>query len=215
MPAAQQQSANVEPRVRERAEKLWRAAGRPPGGAKTYMEEAKQLIAIEDNPEAGTEPLDQGYNRPGPWGEPVEQAQVALDNEGEFPTMTDQGEQENPRALPSRPLKPAVSAHEDSHMIPDSKTEATPDLHARIRDRAYQLWVEEGRPHGRDQEHWERARRLIEEEEQGARSAPAPPGWPSTEPGPTFTAPVTAAVDPPQKTKTAAKKKRSLKSAKS
>ncbi|MBV8456529.1 MAG: DUF2934 domain-containing protein [Acetobacteraceae bacterium] len=27
-----------------------------------------------------------------------------------------------------------------------------------IRNRAYQIWEEEGRPHGREHEHWERAR---------------------------------------------------------
>ncbi len=31
----------------------------------------------------------------------------------------------------------------------------------RIRDRAYHLWNEEGRPHGRHDEYWERARTLV------------------------------------------------------
>ena len=30
-------------------------------------------------------------------------------------------------------------------------------IEKRIRDRAYYLWEAEGRPHGRDREHWERA----------------------------------------------------------
>lgn len=34
----------------------------------------------------------------------------------------------------------------------------------RIRERAHQIWEEEGRPLGRDAEHWERASRQIEEE---------------------------------------------------
>jgi hypothetical protein len=34
-------------------------------------------------------------------------------------------------------------------------------IEKRIRDRAYYLWEEEGRPHGRDQDHWERARSLL------------------------------------------------------
>jgi hypothetical protein len=33
-----------------------------------------------------------------------------------------------------------------------------------IRERAYHIWEEEGRPHGRDREHWERASREIEAE---------------------------------------------------
>lgn len=37
----------------------------------------------------------------------------------------------------------------------------------RVRDRAYQLWEEEGRPEGRDREHWYRA----EAEVRGGRSS--------------------------------------------
>ena len=40
-----------------------------------------------------------------------------------------------------------------------------------IRERAYHLWEAEGRPHGREAEHWERARREFE-----AHAAPAPNG---------------------------------------
>jgi hypothetical protein len=34
-------------------------------------------------------------------------------------------------------------------------------LEARTRTRAYHLWEMDGRPHGRDEEFWERARELI------------------------------------------------------
>lgn len=34
----------------------------------------------------------------------------------------------------------------------------------RIRERAYQIWMSEGQPLGRDGEHWERARLQIEKE---------------------------------------------------
>ena len=37
----------------------------------------------------------------------------------------------------------------------DSETER------RIRERAYEIWVREGKPHGRDAEHWERAKAEI------------------------------------------------------
>lgn len=37
-------------------------------------------------------------------------------------------------------------------------------MNDRIAVRAYQIWVEEGRPHGRDLEHWLQARREIEVE---------------------------------------------------
>ncbi|MBV8399472.1 MAG: DUF2934 domain-containing protein [Acetobacteraceae bacterium] len=35
------------------------------------------------------------------------------------------------------------------------------DIEQRIRERAYQIWEEEGRPDGRALEHWERARFLV------------------------------------------------------
>ena len=35
------------------------------------------------------------------------------------------------------------------------------DVEQRIRERAHQIWEEEGRPHGRDREHWEQASREI------------------------------------------------------
>jgi hypothetical protein len=37
------------------------------------------------------------------------------------------------------------------------------DLEQRIRVRAYELWLEEGKPEGKDKEHWERAKAEIEE----------------------------------------------------
>ena len=149
MSVANPQSADIDARVRERARKLWRQAGKPQGGAEAYLEEARELIAIEDNPKAGTESPNMGYNKPGPWGEPVEQAQVALDNEGEFPTMTDQGEQQNPRSPAGR--QSSAAAPEGSNMKSDIKTQSSPAIEERIRERAYHLWVEAGRPHGRDQ----------------------------------------------------------------
>jgi len=39
------------------------------------------------------------------------------------------------------------------------------DRHERISERAYQIWVAEGRGHGRHDEHWQRAEREIAEEE--------------------------------------------------
>jgi Protein of unknown function (DUF2934) len=38
-----------------------------------------------------------------------------------------------------------------------------PDEH-RIRERAYGIWIEEGRPHGRDLAHWQRARQELQQE---------------------------------------------------
>jgi hypothetical protein len=42
---------------------------------------------------------------------------------------------------------------------------AKQDLETRIRERAYVLWEEDGRPEGRAEEYWERARRFVEAEE--------------------------------------------------
>lgn len=42
------------------------------------------------------------------------------------------------------------------------------DREARIRDRAHAIWEEEGRPEGRDREHWERAAAEVEAEERAA-----------------------------------------------
>jgi hypothetical protein len=45
---------------------------------------------------------------------------------------------------------------------------------AKIRERAHKIWEAEGRPHGRDREHWERAAREIEaESKKKAGKAPA------------------------------------------
>ena len=47
-------------------------------------------------------------------------------------------------------------------------SEADRDLERRIRDRAYLLWEAEGKPDGRADEHWHRARELIEAETRSA-----------------------------------------------
>ena len=39
------------------------------------------------------------------------------------------------------------------------------DKSQRVRERAYQIWIEEGRPEGRDREHWFRAEREVEGDE--------------------------------------------------
>ena len=40
-----------------------------------------------------------------------------------------------------------------------------PDKARRIRELAHHIWEEEGRPHGRDGEHWEKARQMVERED--------------------------------------------------
>lgn len=49
--------------------------------------------------------------------------------------------------------------------IGETEMETAMDREKRIRDRAYQIWQEEGCPDGKAGEHWEQARRMIENEE--------------------------------------------------
>lgn len=66
-----------------------------------------------------------------------------------------------PAAAPSK--APASETH-----LP----EAGPELHDRIQQRAYQIWESEGRPGGREYEHWEQAERELREEVQVAPARP-------------------------------------------
>lgn len=90
-------------RVAERARSLWEQAGRPAVGPDDYLDRARELVAIEEHEKDTLKPT--GARRQenveddpilsddviGPEGEPIEPT-LALENEGEFPTLTDQGE---------------------------------------------------------------------------------------------------------------------------
>lgn len=82
----------LERRIDERARHLWEEAGRPEGREHEYRQRARQLIAIEDNPHGASEPVPVGPEKDEARGraEPLE----AVENQGEFPTLTDQGEEE-------------------------------------------------------------------------------------------------------------------------
>lgn len=56
------------------------------------------------------------------------------------------------------------------------------DRQARIRERAYHIWLDEGRPDGRHDEHWRRAELAVAEEERRQRSAAAAPASPTDTP---------------------------------
>jgi hypothetical protein len=86
----------TEDLIRERAYRLWLDEGQPQGKEAEHWEKARELLALESDPEEGKEEPDAGYNNAGPWGEPVEEASI-LENQGEFPTVTDQGEQQIPK----------------------------------------------------------------------------------------------------------------------
>ncbi len=81
---------DYEERVRARAYRLWQEEGCPEGRADAHWELARELVAIEDNQRLATKPIGPaGSNNVLP--EPVEFV-VAVENQGEFPTLTDEGE---------------------------------------------------------------------------------------------------------------------------
>jgi hypothetical protein len=43
----------------------------------------------------------------------------------------------------------------------ENPLQTNPAREQRVRERAYQLWEADGKPHGRDVEYWQRARELI------------------------------------------------------
>jgi hypothetical protein len=89
-------SDDREERIRRKAYHLWEEQGRPAGQAEANWELASELVAIEDSQMSATIPVQQSIAQiDAP--EPL----IALENEGEFPTLTDQGEQQ----IPHRPGK--------------------------------------------------------------------------------------------------------------
>lgn len=63
----------------------------------------------------------------------------------------------------------------DNPLEPDTAREQ------RIRERAYHLWEQDGKPHGRSEEYWERARELIGmEDSAGAGELPNPMSEPDS-----------------------------------
>lgn len=92
-------------RVAARARELWKAAGSPASGPDAYVGRARELIAIEEHGRdtlkaVGAQARESVEDIPlasddvlGPEGEPIEPT-LAVENEGEFPTLTDQGEGE-------------------------------------------------------------------------------------------------------------------------
>jgi hypothetical protein len=98
-------------KVEETAHRLWEQAGKPSSGVAAYLDRARELIAIEEHQTDTLRPTGardkEGVEEApiasedaiGPEGEPIEPLQ-AVENEGEFPTLTDQGEGEQ---VPHRP----------------------------------------------------------------------------------------------------------------
>ena len=81
---------DFEERVRERAYRLWQQEGCPEGRADVHWDQACELVAIEENQKLTLKPVRSPHTES---GEPVEPIQ-AVENVGEFPTLTDQGEEQ-------------------------------------------------------------------------------------------------------------------------
>ncbi len=86
---------NLDQRIREHAYRIWISEGRPHGCDRAHWDMARELVAIEDNQRGATKPnpvsADHDRNLRGTESvEPIE----AVENQGEFPTLTDQGEEQ-------------------------------------------------------------------------------------------------------------------------
>ena len=88
--------ADPDTRVRDRAYQIWKQEGCPEGRASVHWDMARELVAIEENQHLATKPNPQrgDIRRDPTTGEPVEPLMVVT-NQGEFPTLTDQGEEQS------------------------------------------------------------------------------------------------------------------------
>ena len=72
----------IEERIRARAHRLWEEEGRPEGRAEAHWEQARLIVALEDAQHTILKPVQ------APEAEPIELVRK------EFPTPTDQGEEQ-------------------------------------------------------------------------------------------------------------------------
>jgi hypothetical protein len=78
--------------IRMRAKRMWHEAGSPKGREDEYLERARELQAFVEHPNAALLPNPMvAHPRPAATEQPVEEAEL-LENLGEFPGRTDQGD---------------------------------------------------------------------------------------------------------------------------
>ena len=106
-------------RVRQHAYRLWMEEGCPEGRSDVHWDKARELVAIEDNHKLALKPAPR-QDRAG--GEPVEPIE-AVENAGEFPTMTDQGEEQ---AAPRRRAAAAQAKRSTRSEAPKPRAPAGP-----------------------------------------------------------------------------------------
>ena len=77
--------AAFDARVKAKAQEMWQTAGRPDGGPEHYLDQARALLEIYENPTAGqVDPAKAARARVN--------TLVDVENQGEFPGLTDQGD---------------------------------------------------------------------------------------------------------------------------
>ncbi|WP_165644564.1 DUF2934 domain-containing protein, partial [Oharaeibacter diazotrophicus] len=72
-----------EERIRRKAYELWLAEGRPEGRQEFHWAEAREIVALEDAGGPPTVPVTDDVAEPA----------IAVENQGEFPGLADQGEE--------------------------------------------------------------------------------------------------------------------------
>lgn len=99
-----------EREIRERALRMWHEAGSPKGREGDYLERARELQAFVDHPESGLLPNPMiAHPYPAVSDAPVEEAAL-LENLGEFPGRTDQGDR---MAAPMTRKRALALLHDD------------------------------------------------------------------------------------------------------
>src|SRR4051794_5880372 len=101
-------ASDIDARIREEAYRLWEAEGWPEGRADLHWTAAKEIVAVRDSYAGTLKRLEDTIR------EPAEPA-LAFENQGELPTLTDQGEGQ---LGPSR-----TAAAETADIIPLSSAE--------------------------------------------------------------------------------------------
>jgi hypothetical protein len=81
-------SPDDEDRIRRKAHELWEAEGRPEGRSDAHWTMAREIVANEDSYPGTLQPVPED----GAGAEPAEPA-IALENQGDFPGLADQGEE--------------------------------------------------------------------------------------------------------------------------
>ncbi|MGU3496414.1 DUF2934 domain-containing protein [Xanthobacteraceae bacterium A53D] len=84
------QTPDRDEKIRQIAHRIWMEEGQPEGRADIHWDMATELLAQQEGYADTLQPVTPDA------GEPEEPAALQ-DNLGEFPTLTDQGEQSHPR----------------------------------------------------------------------------------------------------------------------